>query len=72
ELAGELYDEIAKLEIALTETQEIGENFAQARSYYEKVRPGMDVVRSKADALEKLVSKEAWPFPGYEDLLFKL
>jgi glutamine synthetase len=72
ELAGELYDEIAKLEIVLTEAQETGESFARARSYYEKVLPGMNVVRSKADALEKLVSKEAWPFPGYEDLLFKL
>jgi glutamine synthetase len=32
----------------------------------------MDAVRSKADALEKIVAKEAWPFPGYEELLFKL
>ena len=72
ELAGELYDETAKLETALTEAQEIEEVFAQAKAYYEKVRPGMDAIRSRADTLEKLVAKEAWPFPGYEDLLFKL
>jgi glutamine synthetase len=32
----------------------------------------MDAVRSRADSLEKIVAKEAWPFPGYEELLFKL
>ncbi|MDR2069080.1 MAG: glutamine synthetase III [Spirochaetaceae bacterium] len=72
ELAVELYDETARLESALGEAQETGEVFAQAKAYYEKVRPAMDGVRSKADTLEKFVSKEAWPFPGYEDLLFKL
>jgi glutamine synthetase len=72
ELASELYDETAKLETALVEAQEAEEAFAQAKAYFEKVRPVMDAVRSRADALEKLVSKSAWPFPGYEDLLFKL
>jgi glutamine synthetase len=72
ELASELYDETAKLETALAEAQETEEAFAQAKAYFEKVRPAMDAVRSRADALEKLASKTAWPFPGYEDLLFKL
>ena len=72
ELASELYQETAGLETLLTETQGIGETLAQARAYSGKVRPAMDAVRSKADALEKLVSKDAWPFPGYEELLFKL
>jgi glutamine synthetase len=72
EVSAELFDETGKLETVLAEAQEVEEPFAQAKVYYEKVRPGMDAVRSKADALEKLVSKEAWPFPGYEDLLFKL
>jgi glutamine synthetase len=72
ELSNELYEETGKLEAALTEAQGIEEAFAQAKAYFEKARPAMDGVRSKADALEKLVSKEAWPFPGYEDLLFKL
>jgi glutamine synthetase len=72
ELAVELYDDTAKLETALTEAQETEEVFAQAKAYYEKVRPVMDTIRSRADSLEKLVAKKAWPFPGYEDLLFKL
>ncbi|AEF80810.1 glutamine synthetase III [Leadbettera azotonutricia] len=72
ELSNELYEETGKLEAVLAEAQGVEEAFAQAKAYFEKVRPAMDGVRSKADALEKLVSKEAWPFPGYEDLLFKL
>jgi glutamine synthetase len=72
ELSAELFDETAKLEAALTEAQDTEEAFAQAKAYLEKVRPAMDAVRSRGDALENLVSKEAWPFPGYEDLLFKL
>jgi glutamine synthetase len=32
----------------------------------------MEAVRSKVDALEKLVAKNAWPLPGYEEMLFKL
>ncbi|MDR2177451.1 MAG: glutamine synthetase III [Treponema sp.] len=72
ELSGELFDETAKLEAALTEAQGIEDAFAQAKAYCEKIRPGMDLVRAKADALEKIVDKEAWPFPGYMELLFKL
>jgi glutamine synthetase len=72
EVSAELFDETGKLEAVLAEAQETEEPFAQAKAYYEKVRPGMDAVRSKADVLEKMVSKAAWPFPGYEDLLFKL
>jgi glutamine synthetase len=72
ELAAELYDETAKLESALGEAQGIEDPFAQAKAYLEKVRPAMDVVRAKGDALERLVSKEAWPLPGYEEMLFKL
>jgi glutamine synthetase len=72
ELSSELYDETAKLETVLTEVQNIEDPFAQAKGYFEKVRPAMDGVRARGDALEKLVAKEAWPFPGYEELLFKL
>jgi glutamine synthetase len=72
DLSNELYEETAKLETALGEAQGIEEAFAQSKAYYEKVKPAMETVRSKADALEKIVAKKAWPFPGYEELLFKL
>jgi glutamine synthetase len=72
ELIAELYDETGKLETVLTEAQGTEDVFAQAKAYYEKVRPAMDAIRVRGDALEKLVAKEAWPFPGYQELLFKL
>jgi glutamine synthetase len=72
ELVSELYDDAAKLETVLTEAQGSEEVFAQAKAYFEKVRPSMEILRSKGDALERLVAKEAWPFPGFEELLFKL
>jgi glutamine synthetase len=72
ELCVELYDETAKLENALAEAQGIEDAFSQAKAYFQKVRPAMDAVREKGDALEKLVAKNVWPLPGYEELLFKL
>lgn len=72
ELATEMYDECEKLEKTLLEAQETGDAFAQAKAYREKVFVQMTQVRSRADALEKIVAKDAWPFPSYEDLLFKL
>ncbi|MDR1251274.1 MAG: glutamine synthetase III [Treponema sp.] len=72
DILSELYDDIAKLETALSEAQEVEDVPAQAKAYLEKVRPAMDTVRVKADTLEKLVAKDAWPLPGYEELLFTL
>ena len=72
ELCNELSEETLKLEAILNDTHAISGPLASARSYSEKVRPVMDAVRLKADLLEKLVSKKDWPFPGYEELLFKL
>lgn len=72
ELASELYDETEKLEKILAEAQDISDPFAQAKAYREKVVVQMANVRSKADALEKLAAKSAWPYPSYEELLFKL
>jgi glutamine synthetase len=72
ELAGELYEETEKLERVLVDAQEIEDPFTQAKTYREKVVPQMAALRSRADSLEKLVAKKAWPFPTYEDLLFDL
>jgi len=72
ELASELYEETEKLEKVLGDAQAIEDTFTQAKAYREKVVPQMASLRSKADALEKLVAKDVWPFPGYEELLFKL
>ncbi len=45
---------------------------AQADSYYEKVVPAMEELRTYGDALEKITDKAYWPYPSYEDMLFRL
>jgi glutamine synthetase len=72
ELAGAVSEETEKLEKALASALENEEPVAHARAYRETVVPRMDALRAKVDALEKLVDKARWPFPTYEDLLFRL
>jgi glutamine synthetase len=72
ELSTELFDETAKLEAVLSTAQETDDPFTKAKAYFENVCPAMSLVRSKADALEKISPKSVWPLPGYEDMLFKL
>jgi len=36
------------------------------------VLPAMTALRATADSLEVITAKEAWPFPGYDELLFSL
>ncbi len=38
----------------------------------DRILPAMAALRRAADALESLTAKQYWPFPTYEDLLFKL
>ena len=42
----------------------------QASYYHDTVVPAMADVRKFGDTLEKLVDKNCWPYPSYEDLLF--
>lgn len=72
ELTGEIYDETEKLEKVLAEAQDIEDVFTQAKQYREKVSVQMAALRAGVDAVEKLVSKDVWPIPTYEDLLFRL
>ena len=72
ELCKELAESTDRLECVLVQTHDVDGIFERAGSYSGNVRPAMQAVRTAADALEKLVSKAAWPFPGYEELLFRL
>ncbi|GHU29144.1 hypothetical protein FACS1894164_21370 [Spirochaetia bacterium] len=71
-LTAELFEETDKLESALIAAQETEGVVDQAKVYFQKVRPAMDSVRSRGDQIEKLVAKDFWPMPGYEEMLFKL
>ena len=44
----------------------------RARYYRSVVRPAMSALRETADALEDLVSKDAWPYPSYGRLLYRV
>jgi glutamine synthetase len=61
-----------RLERALAAAQETGGEYAKAKAFLDTVTPEMASLRASVDALEKLMAKDAWPFPTYEDLLFKL
>ena len=41
-----------------------------AHYYHDTILPAMAAVRDASDKLEVLVSREAWPYPTYGDLLF--
>lgn len=71
-LAGASAEGAERLERALAAAQETGGEYAKAKAFLDKVTPEMASLRASVDALEKLVAKDAWPFPTYEDLLFKL
>jgi len=61
------------LHIILAEALALKDDFlAQAKFYHEKVIEGMTDLRSHVDMLEVYTDKAAWPFPGYEALLFHL
>jgi glutamine synthetase len=61
-----------ELEKLLEETTSISSNHELAKFYRDQIIPKMAEIREASDALEKLVDRKTWPFPTYEDLLFKL
>lgn len=45
---------------------------AEVQYARKEILPAMDKIRTAADNLETLCSKEIWPMPTYEELLYKL
>lgn len=71
DLTDKLGKAIAGLEEALDKAHHESDVFAHAKAYREKVFVAMGEVRKYADALEGVLPSEYYPFPTYEDLLFK-
>jgi len=63
-----LYDALDTLRHTLAAVPRNAE--AAARYYHDTIIPGMNAIRSAADALEILTDKACWPYPTYSDLLF--
>ena len=62
-----------ELEEALHEAHKVQDSIlSHAQAFHQNVFTKMEEVRSFGDALEMLVDASCWPFPTYEDLLFKL
>ena len=69
---GALTDELAEKTIALEDVLDKapeGEKEAML-FFHDSVLPAMAEVRDRADRLEVLTDKKAWPFPTYSELLF--
>ena len=63
-----LYDTLDTLQHVMQNVPKNAE--AAAMYYHDSVIPGMNALRSQADALEALTDKSCWPYPTYSDLLF--
>jgi glutamine synthetase len=61
------------LHIAIAQALAISDDaVGQAEFYHSEVLERMRDLRAHADMLETYTDKQSWPFPGYEDLLFRL
>ncbi|MEA5030789.1 MAG: glutamine synthetase III [Sphaerochaeta sp.] len=66
-------EEIRQLEGIAAKASECGsDSLVQARCYREDVVPAMKLLREHVDALEAMTDKAFWPYPSYEDMLFRL
>lgn len=68
--ANEISDAVDVLDEALAAAHGIEEPLAKARSYHDGVLAAMDRLRTACDAMETIVSTEAWPLPTYNKMLF--
>lgn len=61
------------LHLTIAQALALSENtLQQAKFYHDEVLECMAILRSHVDMLEIYTDKNAWPFPGYEQLLFRL
>jgi len=61
-----------KLEAVRAVAKNISDPLAQAKNYHESVFAVMEALRAPVDKLEKILPKDYWPMPTYEELLFKI
>lgn len=61
-----------RLEEGLEAARSEEDSYRQARLFRQRVFTAMEELRSEGDALERLLPRECWPFPSYEELLFIL
>ncbi len=65
-----LYDRINRLEYVMNEALSVSGTSCQAQFYKNSVLTAMRNLRETADAAEKVIPSDMWPFPTYASLLF--
>lgn len=68
----EIYGLTAELKMAVSSAEKIQDMLGRATAYHDRVLRLMNDIRKYADSAEAVVSKDAWPYPSYGDLLFKI
>ena len=63
-----LFDAVNVLQDALARLPK--EAIRAAKYFHDIIIPGMNAVRTAADALETMTDKKYWPYPTYTDLLY--
>jgi len=67
------YKTVCELERVMTDIKSAGSDVTQLAFYYkDKVLPVMTELRSYVDGMETMVSSDAWPYPTYADLMFRV
>lgn len=61
-----------KLDAARIKAKGVSDALEQAEASRDAVFAAMEELRAPVDRLEKLMPKDLWPMPTYEDLLFRL
>ena len=68
----DLFTKTAELESALKKAKAAKEISESAIIYHDSVLAVMNKIRETADKAESEVKREYWPYPTYDDLLFKI
>lgn len=63
---------LAELENDFAKAVNITDQYERAKFYHSCIVPRLEHLKEWADVLELVCEKSIWPFPVYEDLLFKL
>ncbi len=71
-LTEELTKNISELETVKSKIPHDADALEIAKYYEKDVLSAMGALRKTADTLECVVSKEFWPFPTYEDLMYRV
>ncbi len=71
-LTEQLIDDISRLEAAKCKIDSENDILSKAKYYQNIILDNMSKIRNTADELETVVAKDYWPFPTYEDLLYRV